>query len=125
MCIHDRYDTYHSHFERVRAHYAHAIEKHPYFCDRLLPDWPIAKIRSKISVALQYARQRIKAGAKSHDLMWNELADCEVWEATEALANGDKAQAVEELYDCISVLLRTVDVLEGRQALGKPKGGEE
>ena len=55
--------------------------------------------------------------------MWNELADCEVWEATEALANGDKAQAVEELYDCISVLLRTVDVLEGRQALGKPKGG--
>ena len=119
----DKYDTYNSHFERVRAHYAHAIEKHPYFCDRLLPDWPIAKIRSKISVALQYARQRIKAGAKSHDLMWNELADCEVWEATEALANGDKAQAVEELYDCISVLLRTVDVLEGRQALGKPKGG--
>ena len=22
----DKYDTYHSHFERVRAHYAHAIE---------------------------------------------------------------------------------------------------
>lgn len=21
----DKYDTYHSHFERVRAHYAHAI----------------------------------------------------------------------------------------------------
>lgn len=42
-----------------------------------------------------------------------------------AVANGDKAQAVEELYDCISVLLRTVDVLEGRQALGRPKGGAE
>jgi len=47
-----------------------------------------------------------------------------VWEATEALANGDKAQAVEELYDCISVLLRTVDVLEGRQKLGRPKEAE-
>ena len=42
-----------------------------------------------------------------------------------AVHNGGEARAVEELYDCISVLLRTVDVLEGRQALGKPKGGEE
>ena len=44
-----------------------------------------------------------------------------MWETLEALANGDKAHAVEELYDMIAVCLRTIDVLEGRQKLGKPK----
>jgi uncharacterized protein YabN with tetrapyrrole methylase and pyrophosphatase domain len=52
--------------------------------------------------------------------MWNEVLDCECWEVAEALANGDTAHAVEELYDCVAVLLRTIDVLEGRQKLGKP-----
>ena len=117
------YTVLHSHC--ICAHYDHAIEKHPYFCDRLLPDWPDGKIKSRVSVALQCARQRIKSGIRNHDLMWNELADCEVWEATEALANGDKAHAVEELYDCISVLLRTIDVLEGRQKLGKTISGND
>ena len=106
------------HDGRIRHHYAHAIEKHPYFCDRLLPDWPKAKIKSKVGVALQCARQRIKAGVRDRNLMWNEIADCEVWEATEAIFNRDNAAAVEELYDVIAVLLRTIDVIEGRQKLG-------
>jgi hypothetical protein len=102
-------------------HYAHAKEKHPYFCDRLLPDWPKYKIRCRILNNLQHSRLRNRAGIRNHNLMWNEIADCEVWEATEAMANGDTAHAVEELYDCIAVLLRTIDVLEGRQKLGKPE----
>lgn len=107
------------HDERVRQHYDHAREKHPYFCDRLLPDWSIGEIKSSIAANLECARIRIKAGVRDHNLMWNEIADCEVWEAAEAMANGDKAHAVEELYDVIAVLLRTIDVLEGRQKLGK------
>lgn len=118
----DKHDTYHAHFERIRAHYAHARAKHPYFCDRLLPDWSIGRIKSCIAVNLECARTRIKAGVRDHNLIWNEIADCEVWEATEAMANGDKAHAVEELYKCVAVLLRTIDVLEGRQKLGKPEG---
>ena len=31
------------------------------------------------------------------------------------------AAAVEELYDVIAVLLRTIDVIEGRYKLGKPE----
>ena len=104
---------------RIKQHYDHAREKHPYFCDRLLPDWSIGEIKSSVAVNLECARIRINAGVRDHNLMWNEIADCEVWEATEAMANGDKAHAVEELYDCIAVLLRTIDVLEGRQKLGK------
>ena len=109
------------HEDRVEKHYAHAVQKRTYFCDRLLPDWSIGKIKSCIAVNLECARTRIKAGVRDHNLMWNEIADCEVWEVTEAMANGDKDHAVEELYDCIAVLLRTIDVLEGRQKLGKPK----
>lgn len=106
---------------RIKQHYDHAREKHPYFCDKLLPDWPVGKIKSRVAVKLECARTRIKAGVRDHNIMWNELADCEVWEATEAIANGDKPSAVEELYDVIAVILRTIDVLEGRQTLGKPE----
>lgn len=38
-----------------------------------------------------------------------------------AETRGDKANAVEECYDAIAVLLRMVDVPEGRQTLGKPE----
>lgn len=109
---------------RIWTHYDHAREKHPYFCDSLLPDYLLRdNIRERIARNLAFARRRIKAGIRDHNLMWNEIADCEVWEATEAMFNGDNDAAVEELYDVIAVLLRTIDVLEGRQALGKPEGG--
>lgn len=110
--------------DRIWAHYAHAREKHPYFCDSLLPDYLLRdNIRERIARNLSFARRRIKVGVHDHNLMWNGIADCEVWEATEAMFNGDNAAAVEKLYDAIAVLLRTIDVLEGRQELGKPKGG--
>lgn len=109
------------HISNILKHYDHAKEKHPYFCDRLLPDWPISEIKNCVAVNLDRARTRIKAGVRDHNLLWNEIADCEVWEATEAMANGDTAHAVEELHDCVAVLLRTIDVLEGRQKLGKPE----
>ena len=112
--------------DRIWSHYDHAREKHPYFCDRLLPDYLLRdNIKERIVRNLVFSRCRIKAGVRNHNLMWNEIADCEVWEATEAMFNGDNDAAVEELYDVIAVLLRTIDVLEGRQALGKPKGGAE
>ena len=110
-------ETYH--ISNILKHYAHAKEKHPYFCDRLLPNFTKSEIRSRASDSLRHSRLRIKAGVRNHNLMWNEIADCEVWKATEAMANGNTARAIEELYDCIAVCLRTIDVLEGRQELGK------
>ena len=52
--------------------------------------------------------------------MWDTLLNCGVWEVHDALLHGDNAHAVDECYDAIAVLLRVVDVIEGRQALGKP-----
>ena len=57
--------------------------------------------------------------------MWDTLLNCEVWEVHDALLRGDNANAVEKCYDAIAVLLRVVDVIEGRQPLGNPNGGDK
>lgn len=107
------------HDDRVRAHYAHAIEKHPYFCD-----WIGTKndeMKTKITKRLEELRMTCSAAIKRHDLGWDNLLDCEMWEVFEALASGDTAEAVKHLYEMIAKILRTIDVLEGRQKLGKPE----
>lgn len=109
------------HDDRVRAHYAHAREKHPYFCDWVAPKETVADIKLKIARHLEWYRNRLKADIERGTLGWDNLLDCEMWEVFDALANGDRAHAVEELYDMIAVCLRTIDVLEGRQKLGKPE----
>lgn len=112
----------HNHAKRITDHYAHAREKHPYFCDWIGPDGRHKDSRERVERILNRLRITVKRNAKTGNLGWDDLLDCEVWEVFDALVRGDKAQAVEELYDCISVLLRTIDVLEGRQKLGKPEG---
>ena len=110
--------------DKIAAHYAHAREKHPYFCDWVEPHGKTPEeVSKKIAFTLAKIRKYIKDNAKKHVLGWDDLLNCEVWEVFEALATGNKAQAVEELYDCIAILLRTIDVLEGRQPLGKPISG--
>ena len=112
------------HVSNILKHYANAREKHPYFCDSLLPrdlEPPELPIEEQIEINLAIARRRIESGAKIGNILWNEILDCEVWEATEAIYERDYAHAVEELYHCVAVLLRTIDVLEGRQKLGKPE----
>lgn len=74
---------------------------------------------------LKKIREDIAKDIDTQELIWDTLLNCEVWEVHEAIMKGDTAQAVEECYDAIAVLLRVVDVLEGRQKLGKPEGGAE
>ena len=108
------------HSSRIAQHYAHAIEKHPHFCD-----WSPLDIGSLykmyIPMRLDRARKALKYCIENGCITWEDIFDCEMWEALEALAHGDTSHAVEELYDCITVCLRTIDVLEGRQKLGKPE----
>ena len=116
-------NNYQSHHAgRMYKHYAHAREKHPYFCDWIAPQGETPEeVSKKIAFRLSAIRAAIVGEAKNGMLGWDDLLDCEVWEVFEALATDNKAQAVEELYDAIAVLLRTIDVLEGRQKLGKPE----
>ena len=113
------------HTRKILEHYAHAKKKHPYFCDKIAPidldkedKEGLADYRKSVKMSLSNMRSYIEALIKECELDWNDLVLCELWEVDEAIANGDTAHAVEECYDAISVLLRTIDVLEGRQKLG-------
>ncbi len=107
-------DTFlYNHSVRCATHYAHAKEKHPYFCDGIIS--PLEDYKS----ALANQRVRIAAAKSCSMVAACDLIDCELLEAYVEAANGKDAAAVEELYDCIAVILRAIDVLEGRQELGK------
>jgi hypothetical protein len=107
--------------EKIREHYEHAKAKHPHFCDRLSGyDKPFTKR------LLEYHRAGLSAETIQNRIEANRVLLCEFYEIFDAIADGEKTAAVEECYDAIAVLLRMVDVLEGRQNLGDPeeKGGE-
>lgn len=103
---------------KVAEHYCHAKRKHPHFADSMFLYENNAEDAKRdlriLRMILNIERKEVKVYAET-------LANCEVAEVCDAIARGDKAAAVEECYDAIAVLLRMVDVLEGRQKLGKPK----
>ena len=107
------------HGKRIASHYAHAREKHPYFCDGILS--PVEDYKG----ALANQRSRLAAAVSCRMVTACDLIDCELLEAYVEAANGNTVHTVEECYDAIAVLLRTIDVLEGRQKLGKPEAKGE
>ena len=115
---------------KIAEHYCHARAKHPHFADRIIGNYrggpqtrsAVMAMEQKLQLAREFVADRIKDEmVKPETLLW-----CEVAEANLAYAQNEIPHAVEECYDAIAVLLRMVDVLEGRQALGKPnKGAKE
>lgn len=79
------------------------------------------KVQWTVKRRLSDMRSDIEVLIKKGELDWNDLVLCELWEVDEAVAYGDTAHAVEELYDCVAVCLRTIDALKGWQKLGKPE----
>ena len=101
---------------RIAEHYCHARRKHPRFADRLFL-WgdsaeDAGETLADVRDILDWEKHRGRVLAQS-------LLECEIYEAIYAFASGNKAHAVEECYDAIAVLLRMVDVIEGRQKLGE------
>ena len=114
--------------EKIREHYEHAKQKHPYFCNSLLPtNMSSDEVKDEIDLHLRKARLITEIMEEEERLLPQMILNCEVWEMNEAISNGDTAAAIEEAYDAIAVLLRVIDVLEGHQKLGnlnKEKRGE-
>ena len=106
------------HAKRIFEHYAHAREKHPYFCD-FDPMMSTRDFAKKMKVQLDNARSGIEISKECGEVEWIDLLECEKFEAVVAMSNSDKAKSVDELYRCAVVCLRTIDVIEGRQKLGK------
>lgn len=114
---------------KIAEHYCHARAKHPHFADRIIGNYrggpqtrsAVMAMEQKLQLAREFVADRIKDEmVKPETLLW-----CEVAEANLAYAKNEIPHAVEECYDAIAVLLRMVDVLEGRQKLGKPKDESE
>lgn len=104
----------------IERHYKKAREKHPYFCDTLLyQKWSRDDLVTKLNVDRLNLLEAVHTGTVSMP----HVLCCEVSEMALDIYD-QKPHAVEECYDCIAVLLRVIDVLQGRQALGKPKEGE-
>jgi hypothetical protein len=105
----------------IERHYNHAKEKHPYFCDHKVPS---TFIKEQIPESLSFYREYLEKQTKTNNIHWDAVLTCEMLEIMEAICDNDDAHAVEECYDAIAVLMRVIDVLEGRQELGNPKKGE-
>lgn len=107
--------------DKIKQHYEHAKEKHPYFCNRL-------SYHTKYGATdeLQSARRDLEFNIENESVSFKDVINCEIAEAIKEIVDGKPERAVEELYDCIAVCLRGIDVLEGRLALGDPakKGGK-
>lgn len=114
----------------ITKHYMHAKTKHAHFCDLLLPaefSEDVGFFRGIAAHHLAQVRKQLAEQVKNGREIWDTVLNCEVWEIIDALARGDHAAAIAECFDAVAVLLRLVDVLQGRQELGDPakaKGGE-
>ena len=108
----------------IERHYKHAKEKHPYFCDGLTGG-DIYGRDSRLSqceyydAELRLCRDEVRNRSENGTLKAEHVLQCEYREVLAAYARGDTAAAVEGCYDAIAVLLRTIDVLEGRQKPGR------
>ncbi len=101
----------------IARHYCRARAKHPYFADRIVNfgnNDPKPHAVMKLKEAREILHDEIKDGC----VQATTVANVEAMEIIEAYARGDKEAAVAECYDTIAVMLRIIDVLEGRQALG-------
>ena len=108
---------------KVAEHYEHARRKHPYFADGLFLGEKKSLESAKRRLAVMRMIIEVERGERT--VCAETLLECEIAEARFGVVSDDNPQAVEECYDAIAVLLRMVDVIEGRQALGNPESAKE
>ncbi len=102
--------------KRATAHYDHAVEEHPCFCDYLAESKCVEFARADLS----WSSEDLAISAKERRATFSEVLDREVDEALLAIVEGRGEAAVEAAYDAIAVIMRAISVIEGRQRLGRP-----
>lgn len=107
----------------INRHYNHAKKKHQYFCDKILPEQS-ENFMKAMRLILSDIRLVISEGIENRQLAAYTVVQCKMLEFVESVIMGDTEHAIEKFYDAIAVMLRVIDVLEGRQELGNPKEGK-
>lgn len=100
--------------DKIKAHYEHAVEKHPKFVDRFLKGTYIGA-----KVNLNLCRMMLKEHIKAGLVDCNDILRCEIAEIHEAYKDGRLSDAKEECFDAIAVLLRMVDMIEKEESNDK------
>ena len=99
----------------VVDHYAHACEKHPYFADFLLDEnrmvlgRPCEKVNRRHLAAVQ--KEWLRKDAMNRNVTPEKVLLCEVAEVNDAVSIEDYKQAEYEIFDCIAVLLRWLEMI--------------
>ena len=105
--------------DEIVRHYEHAKAEHPYFADsigELYADGDVAIVKYLLEDSLERRKRAIEKGTV--DALEDVLL-CELWKLRLVLTKGEKEAAKDKCYGAMAVLLRIVDVIEGRQKLGK------
>lgn len=102
---------------RAREHYLHACAKHPVFADALCEDLPSAP-RKRGQSGPRYRAMRDGASARGECTPSHVLL-AEMGEVLDACFDGDYGQAEEELYDCVAVIMRWMDMVRRKRMGGK------
>lgn len=99
--------------DRIKAHYEHAKEKHPFFAMGIInPSW---KDYMCFKHDLEIMRNLLANREKGGGAFSTEILNCEIAEILEAYTAGRLADAKEECYDAIAVLLRMIDMIDAEQ----------
>lgn len=97
--------------DRITAHYEHAKRKHPKFVD-MLYSGSYHGAKCILDIRRDYLKKlnRTRGFLDSDDIL-----GCEIAEIYEAYKGGRLADAKEECYDAIAVLLRMIDMIDAEQ----------
>lgn len=96
--------------DKIREHYEHAKRKHP----RLANIFYLGH-HDRAGRILSAYRARIKDFGEMGIVETDDILHCEIAEIYEAYTDGRLADAKEECYDAIAVLLRMVDMIEAER----------
>lgn len=98
----------------IKAHYNHAVEKHPKFVDRFCSETYFGATEN-LKLCRIWLKEHIRAGLVD----CNDVLRCEIAEIYEAYKGGRLADAKEECFDAIAVLLRMIDMIEKEESNDK------
>lgn len=105
------------HVENIKRNYASMVRGNPRFADRLQAD---ENQRSCEQTTNRFSYFLNKEKSEGNVLALDTLLAFRVAEAQEHIVKGHRDKAVEKCYSAVSVLLRSIDVLNGEQRLGQP-----
>ena len=95
--------------DAIKKELSWAEQKHPFFAH--VPGWGCLD-KEGVDEALQARRDYLKLQIEQGRVTGFSVLMCEMWEAEEAIHNGDYDAALKELAQCGAVVLRNMELVQ-------------